>query len=143
MPASVVNLFWPLGLYAAAVVFLTAATLAISSVLGERHTGRAMGEPYESGIVPTGSAGIRFAIRFYLMAMFFVVFDLEAVFVYAWAVSLRDAGWAGFAEMAFFIGVLLAGLAYLWRSGALDWGSIGHRSEERRRNPAGRKTDER
>jgi NADH-quinone oxidoreductase subunit A len=141
MPPSVVNLVWPLGIYAVAVIFLVAATLAISSVLGERHTGRAKEEPYESGIVPTGTAGIRFSIRFYLMAMFFVLFDLESVFVYAWAVSLRETGWSGFAEMAIFIGVLLAALIYLWRIGALEWGSIGRLSVERRREAAGRDSD--
>ncbi len=133
MPTPVLDLIWPLGVYAAAVLIMVAGTLGISHVLGERHSGGAAGEPYESGIVPTGSAGIRFSVRFYLVAMFFVLFDLEAAFIYAWAVSFRDAGWAGYAEMAFFIAVLLLALAYLGRNGALDWGSIGRKSLEMRK----------
>ncbi len=128
MPNPSIEPVWPLAAYFAAVVFLVGATLAISYVLGERHTGRARGEPFESGIVPTGTAEIRFPVKYYLVAMFFVLFDLEAVFIYAWAVSLREAGWAGYGEMVFFIGILLAGLIYLWKTGALDWGSIGRRS---------------
>jgi NADH-quinone oxidoreductase subunit A len=128
MQTPVLEIVWPLAVYFAAVVFLVGATLAISYVLGERHQGRATGEPYESGIVPTGPAEIRFPVKYYLVAMFFVVFDLEAAFVYAWAVSVREAGWIGYGEMLFFIGVLLAGLIYLGRIGALDWGSVGRRS---------------
>jgi NADH-quinone oxidoreductase subunit A len=130
----VVELIWPLAVFSALVIFLVAATLILSALLGERHTGRAMGEPYESGIVPTGSvSGLRFPIRFYLVAMFFVLFDLEAAFVYAWAVAFRPAGWTGFAEMLVFIGILLAALFYLVRVGALEWGSIGRRSLDMRR----------
>jgi NADH-quinone oxidoreductase subunit A len=128
MPNPSIEPVWPLAVYFATVVFLVGATLAISYVLGERHKGRATGEPYESGIVPTGTAEIQFPIKYYLVGMFFVLFDLEAVFIYAWAVSLRAAGWAGYGEMLFFIGVLLAGLIYLWKIGALDWGSIGRKS---------------
>jgi NADH-quinone oxidoreductase subunit A len=143
MQTATVEIVWPLGVYFAVVVFLVAATLAISYVLGERHTGKATGEPYESGIVPTGSAEIRFPVKYYLVAMFFVIFDLEAVFIYAWAVSFREAGWVGYAEMLFFIGVLLSGLVYLWRIGALDWVSIGRnsmpiREEESRHAPDNR-----
>jgi NADH-quinone oxidoreductase subunit A len=141
MQSPVTETVWPLGVYALAVLILVTATLLISSVLGERHTGKATGEPYESGIVPTGSSGIRFSVRFYLVAMFFVLFDLEAAFIYAWAVSLRAAGWAGYTEMLFFIGVLLVALAYLWRTGALNWGSIGRNSLERRKEESRRDAD--
>ncbi len=128
MPIPSTEPVWPLAVYFAAVVIMVGGTLAISYVLGERHSGRATGEPYESGVVPTGTAGIPFPVKYYLVAMFFVLFDLEAVFIYTWAVSLREAGWPGYAEMLFFIGILLAALIYLWRVGALDWGSIGRRS---------------
>ena len=127
MPASM-DPVWPLAVYFAAVVIMVGVTLALSYVLGERHSGRATGEPFESGVVPTGTAGIRFPVKYYLVAVFFVLFDLEAVFIYTWAVSLREAGWAGYGEMLFFIGILLAALVYLWKTGALDWGSIGRRS---------------
>ena len=73
------------------------------------------------GVVPTGGARLRISAKFYLVAMFFVIFDLEAVFLYAWAVSLRESGWPGFVEAAIFIAVLLVGLLYVWRLGGLDW----------------------
>jgi NADH-quinone oxidoreductase subunit A len=113
---------WPLLLYFAAVSVLVAGMLGLSHVLGERHGEKATGKPYESGIPPTGSARLRFDVKFYLIAMFFVVFDLEAAFLFAWAIALRDLGWLGYVEVVVFVGVLLAALAYLWRVGALDWG---------------------
>ncbi|HSV22396.1 MAG TPA: NADH-quinone oxidoreductase subunit A [Xanthobacteraceae bacterium] len=110
----------PLIVYSALVVFVTAAMLA-SYVLGQRHWEQATNTPYESGIVSEGSTHVRFSARFYLVAMFFVVFDLEAVFLFAWAVAAREAGWAGYWEVVIFIGVLVAALIYLWGVGALDW----------------------
>lgn len=112
---------WPLAVYFGAVLALAAFMLVSSYLLGERRMNKAAAEPYESGITPTGSAWMHFDVKYYLIAMFFVVFDVEAVFVYAWAVALRETGWRGFAEMAVFIGVVIAALAYLWRTGALDW----------------------
>jgi NADH-quinone oxidoreductase subunit A len=94
--------------------------LGLSYVLGQRHKERATGEPYEGGHIPTGSARLRFSANFYLIAMFFVIFDLEAVFLIAWAVSLREAGWTGFIGASIFIFLLLVVLVYEWRSGALD-----------------------
>ena len=114
---------WPLALYFAAVLLLVTAMLSLSYFLGERHREKQTNEPYESGILSTGTARVRFDVKFYLIAMFFVIFDLESVFVYAWAVSLRESGWAGYAEMLIFIGVLAAALVYLWRLGALEWRS--------------------
>jgi NADH-quinone oxidoreductase subunit A len=112
-----------LAVYFAAVVVIVAGMLSLSYVLGERHRQRTTGKPYESGMPPTGSARLRFDVKFYLVATFFVVFDLEAVFLFAWAVAARELGWAGYIEVTVFIGVLLAALVYLWRTGALDWGS--------------------
>ena len=112
---------WPLAVYAAIVGMLVVAMLGLSYVLGQRHQDRATGSPYESGILSEGSARVRFPAKFYLVAMFFVIFDLEAVFIFAWAVAVREAGWSGYAEVSLFIMVLLATLAYLWRVGALDW----------------------
>ena len=114
--------FWPLAVYLGAVVVLIASMIGVSYLLGQRHSERLTGEPYESGIVPTGSARVRFDVKFYLVAMFFVIFDLEAVFIYAWAVSIRETRWAGYLEVLIFIGILMAGLVYLWRMRALDWG---------------------
>jgi NADH-quinone oxidoreductase subunit A len=113
---------WPLAVYFAAVVVLVAGMIGLSYVLGEHHKDRATGEPYESGIVSTGSARVRLSAKFFLVAIFFVVFDLEAVFIFAWAVAARELGWVGYAEVVVFIAVLLAALIYLAREGALDWG---------------------
>ncbi len=116
-------LVWPLALYFALVLILVAGMLGLSYVLGQRHRERATGEPYESGILSTGSARLRLAAKYYLVAMFFVIFDLEAVFIFAWAVAFRDVGWTGYVQVLIFIGVLIAALVYLWRLGALDWGT--------------------
>jgi NADH-quinone oxidoreductase subunit A len=112
---------WPLAVYLVIVLALVVAMLGLSFVLGQRHHERATDSPYESGILSQGSARVRLSAKFYLVAMFFVIFDLEAVFLFAWAVSVRETGWAGYAEAAVFIGVLLATLVYLSRVGALDW----------------------
>src|SRR5512134_3038249 len=111
---------WPLVVYTALVILVVAGMLGISYVLGPRHRDRATGVPYEAGAIPTGSARLRFHVRFYLIAMFFVIFDLEAVFLFAWAIGVRELGWAGFVEALIFVGVLLAALAYLWKLGALE-----------------------
>lgn len=112
---------WPLVLWAFLVLVVVSAMLGLSHVLGERHQERATDDPYESGIPPTGSARQRLSVNFYLVAVFFVIFDLEVVFLFAWAVAFRELGWAGYLEVAVFVGVLLAALVYLWRCGALDW----------------------
>ena len=112
---------WPLLVYFVFVVFLVAAVLGVSYLLGQRHSEPATGEPYEGGIVSEGSARVRFSVRYYLIAMFFVVFDLEAVFLFAWAGSAREVGWSGYFGLLLFVGLLGAALIYLWRSGALDW----------------------
>jgi len=114
--------YWPLGLYLAAVLLTVAAIVTLSYFFGERHRERATGVPYESGMVPTGSARLRFSADYYLVVMFFVIFDLESVFVFAWAVAARKLGWPGYAAAMAFTGTLLAALVYLWRVGALDWG---------------------
>jgi NADH-quinone oxidoreductase subunit A len=115
---------WALGIYFVGVLLLVIAMLALSYVLGQRHREHATGSPYESGIVSAGSAHVRLSAKFYLIAMFFVVFDLEAVFIFAWAVAGRDLGWPGYWEVLIFTGVLIAALLYLWRLGALDWAEI-------------------
>jgi NADH-quinone oxidoreductase subunit A len=122
---------WMLAAYFGAIIVLVVAMIGLSAVLGQRHGTRATRVPFESGIVPVGNARVRFPAQFYLIAMFFVVFDLEAVFVYAWAVAAREVGWAGYIEILVFIAILVAALAYLWRVGALDW--TPWRSRPRRR----------
>lgn len=114
---------WPLTVYVAAVVVVVTSMIALSYVLGQRHMGRETAEPYESGVAATGTAHVRFDVKFYLIAMFFVIFDLESVFIFAWAVALKESGWAGYIEVLVFVAVLGAALIYLWRAGALEWGS--------------------
>jgi len=112
---------WPLAAYLVIITGLVVAMLGLSFVLGQRHDNRQTGSPYESGILSQGSARVRLSAKFYLVAMLFVIFDLEAVFIFAWAIVVREAGWAGYSEALVFITVLIATLFYLWRVGALDW----------------------
>ena len=122
---------WPLAVYFAAVILIVVTMLSLSYVLGQRHTEPATGSPFESGIVSESSVHVRLSVKFYLLAMFFVVFDLEAVFIFLWAVVGRELGWAGYREVLVFIGVLTATLAYLWRTGALDWHPAGPPAKEK------------
>ena len=103
--------------------------LALSFILGQRHRSRASDEIYECGLVSTGTARVRFAAKFYLMAMFFVIFDLESVFILVWSVGVRELGWIGYIEISIFIGILLAALFYLWRAGALEWRTVRQKKE--------------
>jgi len=114
------TVLWPFALYFAVVIALVSAILIISALLGERHLERSTGEPYESGMIVTGTSRGRFDVSFFLIAVFFVIFDLEAIFLFGWAVSIRETGWVGYAEAIIFIAVLLAALVYLWRVGGLD-----------------------
>jgi NADH-quinone oxidoreductase subunit A len=115
---------WALGTYFVLVLILVVAMLVVSYLLGQRHREHATGSPYESGILSEGSAHVRLSAKFYLVAMFFVVFDLEAVFIFAWAIAGRELGWSGYWEVLIFTGVLISALVYLWRLGALDWGEV-------------------
>jgi NADH-quinone oxidoreductase subunit A len=121
---------WPLAVYFVLAVGLVVVLLLVSWLLGQRHRERATGEPYESGMLPTGSARLRVDAKFYLIAMFFVIFDLEAMFLFAWAVAFRELGWAAYLEMMVFLAVLMVTLVYLWRQGALDWGPPRGRRRE-------------
>jgi NADH-quinone oxidoreductase subunit A len=113
--------YWPFWVYLGAVVILILGMIILSYLLGQRRMGRETALPFESGVSSTGSAHVRFSINFYLIALFFVVFDLESVFIFAWAVSAREVGVMGYAGVFFFIAMLLAALAYLWKIGALDY----------------------
>ena len=115
-------LLWPLLLYSTLIVILLAAILGLSYILGQRHRDRATGKPYEGGIEQTGSARIRFSAQFYLVAMLFVIFDVEAVFIMLWAVGFYELGWPGYIGVAIFIAQLVVVLIYEWGIGALDIG---------------------
>jgi NADH-quinone oxidoreductase subunit A len=116
------NQLLPLLLYAIIVVILLAAILFLSYLLGQHHHDRATNKPYEGGIEQSGSARLRFSTQFYLVAMLFVIFDVEAVFIILWALGFYELGWAGYAGVAIFIGQLVVVLIYEWGIGALDIG---------------------
>jgi len=111
----------PLIIYFGAILTITAVMLGGAYFLGQRHRAKAADEPFESGVVPTGDVHIRFSVHFYLLAIFFVIFDMESVFLFAWSVALEEAGWSGFIEALIFISILIATLSYLGAIGALDW----------------------
>ena len=122
-----------LALYATMVAGLCLAFLGVAFALGQRsRILPATAEPYESGIIGAGETQFRLSSKFYLVAVFFVIFDLEAVFIFAWAVAARESGWAGYIELLIFVGILLVALIYLWRLGALDWGPGARKNQELR-----------
>ena len=112
---------FPLIVFGVIVVTLIVGFLVLSAFLGQKRNDHATHDVYESGVLPVGSPNIKISVPFYLTAILFIIFDLEAVFLFAWAISIREAGWVGFIEVFIFITILIAGLIYLWRSGALEW----------------------
>ncbi|MBM7061774.1 NADH-quinone oxidoreductase subunit A [Pseudomonas sp. UL073] len=133
MPAEAVATMshnWGLAIFLLGVIGLCAFMLGVSSLLGSKAWGRSKNDPFESGMLPVGTARLRLSAKFYLVAMLFVIFDVEALFLFAWSVSVRESGWAGFIEATIFIAILLAGLVYLWRIGALDWAPEGRRKRQ-------------
>jgi NADH-quinone oxidoreductase subunit A len=103
----------------AAIVVL--ALLLIASKVGPKSTNPAKGDPFESGNPPRGDARIRFSVKFYLVAMLFLIFDLEVVFLYPWAIYFRQLGILGLVQMGIFLGILAVGYIYVWKKGALEW----------------------
>jgi NADH-quinone oxidoreductase subunit A len=118
-------IFWPFLIYAAAVLAIAGIMIGLSRILGERHKEKLTDEPYESGIAPTGDARLRFSSHFYLIAIFFVIFDLDAVFIMAWAISFREVGLPGYIGIVIFIGILISVLIYEIGIKALDFGPQG------------------
>jgi NADH-quinone oxidoreductase subunit A len=116
---------WPLLLYSAIVLSLVGAMLGLSYVLGQRHRERATEEPYEGGILSAGGARMRFSSQFYLIAMLFVIFDVETIFIMAWAIAFEELGWYGYVGVVIFVILLIVVLIYEWRNGALDFGPDG------------------
>ena len=116
---------WPMLLYTVLVIVLLAAILGLSYILGQHHREKATNLPYEGGIQQTGSARLRFSAQFYLVAMLFVIFDVEAVFIMLWALGFYELGWPGYLGVAIFIFQLVVVLIYEWGIGALDFGPDG------------------
>ncbi len=113
---------WPFVVYFVAVLLLVATMLGLSWLLGQHRASRATNMPFESGVISVGSPQIQLSVEFYLVAIFFVIFDLETVFIFAWAVAFFELGWEGFVAIVIFIAILGAALVYELSTGALDWG---------------------
>ena len=117
--------FFAFLIYAIAAIGVVAFMIGFSYILGERHKARFRNEPYESGMPLTGEAHIRYSAHFYMVAMFFVIFDLDAAFIITYAIAYKELGWPGYLGILVFIGLLLAVLIYEWKTGALDFGPDG------------------
>jgi NADH-quinone oxidoreductase subunit A len=125
--------FWSIAVYIIATFILCGIMLGLSALLGGKSGARASNEPFESGVVSASPERLRLSAKFYLVAVFFVIFDVEALFLYAWSISVRESGWAGFVEALVFVAILGITLFYLARIGALDWAP---QSRQRRRPAA-------
>jgi NADH-quinone oxidoreductase subunit A len=121
MPKSLTELYFPVLVQALLATAVAAGLIAVSSLLGKRVRNKAKDMPYESGIVPTGDARRRFSVKFYLVAMLFILFDIEAIFLYPWVVVYREMKMFAFVEMLVFVVLILSGFFYIWKKGALDW----------------------
>jgi NADH-quinone oxidoreductase subunit A len=121
MPTSYPELYFPILVQIVIAAGIAAALITISILLGKRARSPLKDTPYESGMAPVGSARERFSVKFYLVGMIFILFDIEAVFLYPWAVVYRQLKLFGFFEMAIFIVLILIGFFYVWKKGALDW----------------------
>jgi len=125
MPNSYTELYFPVLVQALLAMGLAAGLLSVSYILGKKVRNRVKDMPYESGIVPTGDARQRFSVKFYLVGMLFILFDIEAIFLYPWVVVYRELNhqyrFFGFLEMLVFVILILSGFFYIWKKGSLDW----------------------
>jgi NADH-quinone oxidoreductase subunit A len=135
MPTSYPETYFPVLVQIVIAVLVASALVALSYLLGKRVKSPLKDTPYESGIAPTGSARERFSVKFYLVAIVFILFDIEAVFLYPWAVVYRELKMFAFVEMLVFIVLILSGFVYIWKKGALDW------SREQPNVPLGESSD--
>jgi NADH-quinone oxidoreductase subunit A len=129
MPDNYFARYLPLLIHFLVACLLAGAIVTLSWLIGERKPTRAKLSPYECGMTPQGDARERFSVKFYLVAMLFILFDVEAVFLYPWAVILRELKMFGFWEMLVYIGIVLVGFFYIWKKGVLDWGPTPMRSK--------------
>jgi NADH-quinone oxidoreductase subunit A len=121
MPSSYTEVYFPVLVQGIIAVGLAAVLILLSYVLGKKVRNVVKDTPYESGITPIGDARQRFSVKFYLVGMLFILFDIEAIFLYPWAVVFRDLRMFGFIEMLIFVVLILSGFFYIWKKGALDW----------------------
>jgi NADH-quinone oxidoreductase subunit A len=122
MPDNYFANYLPLLMHFIIAGLLASAIVTLSWIIGQRKPTRAKMSPYECGMAPIGDARERFSVKFYMVAMLFILFDVEAVFLYPWAVILRDLKMFGFWEMMVYIGIFLVGFFYVWKKGVLEWG---------------------
>ena len=125
MPQTYAEVYWPVLLQGLIAMAVAAGMITVSHLLGKRVKNRVKDQPYECGITPVGSAHERFSVKFYLVGMLFILFDIEAIFLYPWAVVYRELKLFAFGEMFIFIVLVLAGFFYIWKKGALDWSGEG------------------
>jgi NADH-quinone oxidoreductase subunit A len=125
MPDNYFARYLPLLIHLLIALGIASGMIILSTILGKRRASRAKFQQYECGMPPTGDARERFSVKFYLVAMLFILFDVEAIFLYPWAVVFRDLtksfGMFGFWEMVVYIGIVLVGFFYIWKKGVLDW----------------------
>ncbi|MGH9492590.1 MAG: NADH-quinone oxidoreductase subunit A [Terriglobales bacterium] len=121
MPDNYFARYLPLLVHLLMAFGIAVGMVGLSALLGWRRPSRVKAQPYECGMTPTGDARGRFSVKFYLVAMLFILFDVEVVFLYPWAVVFRELGMFGFYEMLVYIAVILAGFLYIWKKGVLDW----------------------
>ena len=129
MPTSYPELYFPVLLQVAIAMAVATLMLGLSYLLGKKVRNRVKDMPYESGIVPTGDARQRFSVKFYLVGMLFILFDIEAIFLYPWAVVFRQLKMFAFVEMLIFVILIFCGFFFIWKKGALDW-SYSDRPDE-------------
>src|SRR5271170_2336105 len=121
------QIYFPVLVQIGIAIAVAAGLIGASTALGKRARSPLKDTPYESGMAPTGSARERFSVKFYMVGMIFILFDIEAVFLYPWAVVYRELKMFGFFEMLVFVALVLVGYFYVWKKGALDWSSEGAR----------------
>jgi NADH-quinone oxidoreductase subunit A len=113
--------YLPLLIHLCVALAIAVGMVGLSTLLGKHKYSKAKMSPYECGMTPVGDARQRFSVKFYLVAMLFILFDVEAIFLYPWAIILRELKMFGFWEMLVYIGIVTAGLVYIWKKGVLDW----------------------
>jgi NADH-quinone oxidoreductase subunit A len=130
MPTSYPQIYFPVLIQVLIAIAIAAGLVAASSLLGKRARSPLKDSPYESGMAPVGSASERFSVKFYMVGMIFILFDIEAVFLYPWAVVYRKLKMFGFFEMLIFVLLVLVGFFYVWKKGALDWSLTPEQKKE-------------
>jgi NADH-quinone oxidoreductase subunit A len=121
MPTTYAETYFPVLVQILIALAVAGGMIGASALIGRKVRDRAKDSPYESGMTPIGDARERFSVKFYLVAMLFILFDIEAIFLYPWAVVYRELKMFGFVEMLLFILLVLCGFFYIWKKGVLDW----------------------